>query len=144
MRHRLKQIAIISFLASILLLQPSYSFAKSKHHSHHHYRHPHHSRQVAIWRRPQRYPRRVIAAPRSYISFRAGDFSFSYAGIPTYYYTVVTPTRGRVITSLPFGCQTISIRGKRYYYHRGIYYQRCPSGYIVVSAPSTRHIIFNW
>ncbi len=43
--------------------------------------------------------------------------------------------RGTVVTFLPAGCMTFTVKGTRYYYHNNIYYRSCPGGYVVVPAP---------
>ncbi len=42
---------------------------------------------------------------------------------------------GAVVTSLPFGCRTVFVRGTPYYYYNGVYYRRHASGFIVVPVP---------
>ncbi len=59
--------------------------------------------------------------------YRPGWFGFSFS--------LNTPPRGAVITSLPFGYSTVIVAGEPYYYYNHIYYRRHPSGYLVVPAP---------
>lgn len=44
-------------------------------------------------------------------------------------------TIGTIIALLPDGYQTIVVGGAPYYYYDNVYYQTCPSGYVVVPAP---------
>jgi hypothetical protein len=45
------------------------------------------------------------------------------------------PCLGDRVIILPFGHRVRHIRGNTYYYYDGVYYQACPSGYIVVPDP---------
>ncbi len=45
------------------------------------------------------------------------------------------PRYGKVIVKPPVGYKTIRRGGARYFYHRGIYYRKGPSGFVVVRAP---------
>jgi hypothetical protein len=60
--------------------------------------------------------------------YRPGWFGFNIS--------VVTPPFGAVVTFLPAGHRTIIVKGASYYYYDNVYYTSCPSGYIVVPAPS--------
>ncbi len=42
---------------------------------------------------------------------------------------------GSIVASRPDGFKTVYINGNEYYLHNGTYYQRCPSGYVVVNPP---------
>lgn len=48
---------------------------------------------------------------------------------------LVLPPRGVVVTYLPSGYRTVYVGRTTYYEYENIYYQRCPSGYVVVDAP---------
>ncbi len=45
------------------------------------------------------------------------------------------PPVGLIVATLPFGYSRIIIAGQPYYYYAGIYYRRCPAGYLVVPDP---------
>ncbi|HOW35530.1 MAG TPA: hypothetical protein PL155_03880 [Candidatus Omnitrophota bacterium] len=59
--------------------------------------------------------------------FRPGWFGFEFL--------ISAPPIGAVIRFLPAGHRVIVVRNTTYYYYDNIYYQPCPSGYIVVPAP---------
>jgi uncharacterized protein YgiM (DUF1202 family) len=42
------------------------------------------------------------------------------------------------VVSLPVGYRTLWVGGVSYYYERGVFYRRAPSGYVVVEAPPGR------
>jgi len=43
--------------------------------------------------------------------------------------------RGKVVVKLPRGHRAVRVGKDRYYHHRGVFYRRGPSGYVVVGAP---------
>lgn len=45
------------------------------------------------------------------------------------------PSRGHFFARLPIGYTILWIAGMEYFFHRGVYYQRVPSGYAVVQVP---------
>ena len=65
-----------------------------------------------------------------------------YYGYRPYYYdygprwNVYVP----IIPALPFGYSTVWVEGNPYYYADNVYYERVPSGYRVVQAPSSNEV----
>lgn len=49
---------------------------------------------------------------------------------------LVLPPRGVVVTYLPAGYRTVFIGGTTYYEYENVYYQPCPTGYVVVQPPA--------
>ena len=60
--------------------------------------------------------------------YRPGWFGFEFA--------IAVPPIGAVVTFLPTGHRTIIVGGVKYYHYSDSYYTACPSGYIIVPAPS--------
>ncbi|MDD5194204.1 MAG: hypothetical protein PHQ96_00835 [Candidatus Omnitrophica bacterium] len=48
---------------------------------------------------------------------------------------LVLPPAGVTVTYLPRGHRTIYVGGTRYYEYDNVYYQACPTGYVVVQQP---------
>jgi hypothetical protein len=78
---------------------------------------------------------------------RHGGFSHGYHGYYGYHgwgywpywdagYSIITPPIGAVVGYLPDGYSTFVVGGIPYYYFDGYYFRSCPSGYVVVEAPS--------
>jgi hypothetical protein len=51
-------------------------------------------------------------------------------------YSIATPPIGAVIGYIPDGYSTVVVGGIPYYYYDGYYFRSCPSGYVVVEAPT--------
>jgi hypothetical protein len=51
-------------------------------------------------------------------------------------YIVVPPPRRLIVPWLPIGCATLLIAGITYFTYLGVYYQRVPTGYMVVAPPA--------
>lgn len=50
-------------------------------------------------------------------------------------------TIGTIVATLPPYYDTVYVSGSPYYWYDGIYYRRCPSGYVVVSAPAVAPVV---
>ncbi|MCJ7593742.1 MAG: DUF6515 family protein [Desulfobacterales bacterium] len=59
----------------------------------------------------------------------AGDMAFAYRDTPRHH------ERGTVVRRLPPGHRTVWHGRSRYYYDRGVFYNRGPSGFVVINAP---------
>ncbi len=57
-----------------------------------------------------------------------------YSQGPLGFFAVI-PQAGTIVAAIPVGCSTLIIGSTTYYCYDDIYYNTCPSGYIVVPAP---------
>ena len=56
-------------------------------------------------------------------------------------YVTITAPIGAVVPALPGGHITFGIGASRYFYHAGVYYQRGPSGYVVIKEPKNAEAV---
>ncbi|MFA6281635.1 MAG: hypothetical protein WCY05_03930 [Candidatus Omnitrophota bacterium] len=54
-----------------------------------------------------------------------------------------TPSVGTRVSFLPYGYKTRVSRGVTYYYYNNVYYQSCPGGYAIVTAPMP-DLVYNY
>jgi len=84
--------------------------------------------------RPRRGPEEIVVGHERY-RYHDGRF-FMPVLFGLFEVLVDNPPVGAVVTVLPIGHRTVLIGGTTYYYYDNIYYTACPSGYVVVPAPS--------
>ncbi len=77
--------------------------------------------------------REVIVTGHGRYHYRNGRFY--RPGLFGFNFIVAAPPIGAIVSFLPNGYTTIVIGGIAYYHYDNIYYNRCPSGYVVVPAP---------
>jgi hypothetical protein len=63
-----------------------------------------------------------------------------YGGYRPYYYGPSWNVYLPIVSVLPFGYSTVWVEGEPYYYADNVYYQRVPSGFRVVPAPSSNEV----
>ena len=84
----------------------------------------------------------VVVVTPSHENFIRGGIDFRYHAGRFYRRNVfglfvgAPAPLGVVVTALPFGYKTVVVAGTPYYYYNNVYYAACPSGYVVVPAPS--------
>jgi hypothetical protein len=66
--------------------------------------------------------------------YRPGWFGFEFV--------IGFPPIGAIVTSIPISHRTMVVGGASYYYYENIYYKTCPTGYIVVPAPTAAPVVY--
>lgn len=124
--NRIKGIVII--LALVFLVQPGRVYAwaggGSRHQEPKHHNYPKQGK-ASFW-----LPGNSVRVSLGGLTFYYGDGAFYRRSGPRY--VVVSPPCGAVVSSIPFGHQTVVINGVTYYTGEGVYYKSVGSGYVVV------------
>lgn len=63
------------------------------------------------------------------------DFTYAFRHSPKNAPRFKAPAHGSVVAHLPHGHKTVHVGKMRYFYHGGVFYERGPSGYVVIAAP---------